>query len=129
MVIQSIELLKENRVQLNPSCCKDVACDQVIGVIAKSLKWKTSEEIKDSYRSLMTDGGIEASTKECGCLCRDPLSGEAAEWPRKCISYGNDRLTYGTYVFNQKMKTQLFFNTNSSLDFKLNTPTYLMLHL
>lgn len=27
----------------------------------------------------MIDSGTEASTKECGCLCRDPLLGEAAE--------------------------------------------------
>lgn len=33
---------------------------------------------------------------------------------------------YGTCVFNQKKKTHLFFTTNSSPDFKLNTPTYLM---
>lgn len=35
----------------------------------------------------MIDIGIEASTKECGCLCRDPLSGEAAEgnWMAKRI--------------------------------------------
>lgn len=79
MVIQSIELLKKNRFQVNPSYCKDTACDQFTGVIAESLKRKTSEEIKDSYCSFMIDIGIEASTKECGCLCRDPLSGEAAE--------------------------------------------------
>lgn len=61
-----IELLKNNRVQANPTHSNSTARAQHIGVITDSMKRKTSEKIKEStYLSLMTADDINWSIKEC----------------------------------------------------------------
>lgn len=50
----------------NPTYSNDVACAQFIGVIADTLKKKTSLEIANSaYMAFLIDGDTDIATKEC----------------------------------------------------------------
>lgn len=61
-----IILHKKNGLNVNPTYSNDVACAQFVGVIADTLKKKTSEKIANSaYMAFLIDGDTDIATKEC----------------------------------------------------------------
>lgn len=61
-----IILMKKNGLNINPTYSNDVACTQFIGVIADTLKKKTSVQIENSmYMAFLIDGDTDNATKEC----------------------------------------------------------------
>ncbi len=61
-----IILMKKNGLNVNPTYSNDVAYAQFIGVIADTLKKKTSVQILNSaYMAFLIDGDTDIATKEC----------------------------------------------------------------